>query len=65
VVLIAACALQLMPWLALIAFAPLLLRGWLYFFEKPAPLQVRRLGWNELGQAIAFCVLFITVFAFR
>jgi hypothetical protein len=65
VVLAAACALKLMPWLALIAFAPLLLRGWLYFFEKPAPLRVRRLGWNELGQAIAFCILFITVFAFR
>ena len=65
VVLAAACALKFMPWLALIAFAPLLLRGWLYFFEKPAPLRVRRLGWNELGQAIAFCILFITVFAFR
>ncbi len=65
VVLAAACGLKLMPWLALIAFLPLLFRGWLYFFEKPVPLQVRRLGWNELGQAIAFCILFITVFAFR
>jgi len=60
-----ACGLRLMPWLALIAFAPLLFRGWLYFFEKPAPLQVRRLGWNELSQAVVFCILFVAVFAVR
>jgi len=65
VVLAATCWLKLMPWLALIAFAPLLVRGWLYFVEKPAPLQVRRLGWNELSQAVIFCILFVTVFALR
>ena len=51
-----------MPWLALLAFAPVLFRGCLYFFQKPAPLQVRRLGWSELGQAVAFCILFICAF---
>jgi len=65
VVLAVGCRLKLMPWLALIAFAPVLFRGWLYFFEKPAPLQVRRLGWNELSQAVIFCTVFIAVFAFR
>jgi len=65
VVLALACELTLMPWLVLIAFAPLFVRGWLYFFEKPAPLQVRRLGWSELSQAVIFCILFVTVFAFR
>lgn len=65
IVLAVACKLKLMPWLALIAFTPLLIRGWLYFFQKPAALQVRRLGWNELGQAVVFCILFIAVLAFR
>ncbi len=52
-----------MPWLALFAFAPILIRGWFYFFRKPGPLMVRRLGWNELSQAVGFCVLFIAAFA--
>jgi hypothetical protein len=59
----AVCVLGLMPWIALIAFVPLLFRGWFYFFQTTGPLVVRRLGWNELGQAIAFCALFITSFA--
>jgi hypothetical protein len=45
--------------MASIAFAPLVFRGWFYFVQKPSPLIVRRLGWNELKHAIAFCVLFI------
>ena len=61
--LVAACALHSLPWLALIAFVPLLLRGWIYFVQKPAPLIVRQLGWSELRQAIIFCVLFIAAFA--
>ena len=61
--LFVACFAKLMPWIALIAFSPLLLRGYLYFFQKPGPLVVRRLGWNELAQATAFCVLFISAFA--
>jgi len=58
-----ACLRGLMPWLALIAFAPILFRGWFYFFERPGPLSVRRLGWSELAHAVAFCVLFIAAFA--
>ena len=61
-VLAVACVRGLIPWLALIAFLPILLRGWIYFLQKPTPLVVRRLGWNELGQAIAFCVLFVGAF---
>jgi hypothetical protein len=59
-----ACWRAWMPWVALIAFLPLLFRGWFYFFRKPVPLQVRRLGWNELGHAVAFCFLFIAAFGF-
>jgi hypothetical protein len=63
VVLTVACLAGLLPRVASIAFAPLLFRGWFYFIQKPAPLMVRRLGWNELAQAVAFCVLFIAAFA--
>jgi len=62
-VLALACLRGLMPWLALIAFVPILFRGWFYFFQNPGPLVVRRLGWNELAHAVAFCVLFIAAFA--
>ena len=56
------CVARLMPPIASIAFAPLLFRGWFYFIQEPAPLIVRRLGWNELKHATAFCVLFIATF---
>ncbi len=61
-VLAVVCMRGLMPWAVLIAFIPILFRGWLYFFRKPGPLVVRRLGWNELAQAVAFCILFIATF---
>lgn len=63
-VLAITCQLGWMPWIVLIAFAPLLLRGCYYFIQEPAPLVVRRLGWNELAQAIVFCLLFISTFIF-
>jgi hypothetical protein len=58
-----ACLAHVIPAIASIAFSPLLFRGWYYFIQGPAPLVVRKLGWNELTHAIAFCVLFITAFA--
>jgi len=57
--LIGLCLRSFMPSTALIAFAPILIRGWIYFFQKPAPLKVRKLGWSELAHAIVFCILFI------
>lgn len=63
VVLTVACLSGLLPAIASLAFSPLLFRGWFYFIQKPAPLVVRKLGWNELSQAVAFCVLFILAFA--
>ena len=56
-----ACVTGLFPKFASLAFAPLLFRGWFYFIQKPAPLAVRKLGWSELAQAIAFCALFISI----
>ena len=52
-----------LPQFASLAFAPLLFRGWFYFLQKPAPLVVRKLGWNELAQAIAFCMLLVATFS--
>lgn len=57
-----ACLNRLMPPLASLAFAPLLFRGWFYFVQEPTPLIVRRLGWNEMKHAAAFCVIFIATF---
>jgi hypothetical protein len=62
--LVLTCLRGLMPWLALIAFAPILFRGWFYFFRKPGPLVVRRLGWSELTHGVVFCILFIAALAF-
>jgi hypothetical protein len=62
-VLTIACMTRLLPEFAPLAFAPLLFRGWFYFIQKPRPLLVRRLGWSELSQAVAFCIVFIATFA--
>lgn len=64
IVLVTICWVGLMPWVVLIAFVPILFRGSLYFLRKSGPLVVRRLGWNELAQAVSFCVLFIAAFLF-
>jgi len=58
-----ACVSGFLPRFASLAFAPLLFRGWFYFLQKPGPLVVRKLGWNELTQAIVFCALLIAAFA--
>ncbi len=58
-----ACLAGVIPAIASLAFSPLLFRGWFYFIQEPAPLVVRKLGWSELSQAVAFCVIFIAAFA--
>ena len=58
-----ACVGGLLPQFASLAFGPLLFRGWFYFIQKPAPLVVKKLGWSELAQAIAFCVLLVATFS--
>ncbi len=47
------------PGLILMAFGPLFLRGFAWFFESPRPLQVHRLGISELVYAIIFGIIFI------
>lgn len=52
----------LLPGLILMAFSPLLARGFAWFFASPRPLKVHRLGISELFYAIAFGMLFIVGF---
>lgn len=50
------------PGLAVLAFAPILVRGVLLIARKPAALNVHRLGWTELANAAAFGILLCLAF---
>lgn len=54
----------LFPTLAAFAFGPVVFRGVIWFFRKPQPIVVRRLGWTELAQALLFGVLLTSGFCF-
>jgi hypothetical protein len=47
----------LLPGLAALAFAPIVVRGFLLFARRPGPLNVHRLGWTELTNAVVFGAL--------
>jgi len=53
---------RLLPKMSVVAFHPMLLRGAAWFFKKPRPLHVHRLGWMELGFALIFGVMFVSGF---
>jgi len=61
--LLAAARLSYLPPLAILAFVPALARGAAWFFRGAEPLDVRRLGWSEMKQGVAFGVLLALVFA--
>ncbi len=61
-VLAAAWRIHLLPGLALLAFLPLLLRGFLWFVSAARPLVVKRLGWIELAHGVVFAVLLIAAY---
>jgi hypothetical protein len=61
-ILALACYFSWLPELTLIAFGPVLFRGFVWFAKKPQPIVVRRLGWTELAHAVAFGVLLTTSF---
>jgi hypothetical protein len=62
--LIVAASFGFLPWLALLAFAPVLFRGVAWFLRSAQPLAVRRLGWSELAHAVAFGALLVAAFRF-
>ena len=51
-----------LPGVIAMAFGPLFLRGFAWFFDSPRPLQVYRLGISELFYAVVFGVIFIAGF---
>ncbi len=53
-----------LPGLAGLAFVPVILRGLVWFVERPSPLEIRRLGLTEFGHALIFGVLVILGFYF-
>jgi hypothetical protein len=53
-----------LPELTLVAFGPVLFRGFVWFIKKPQPIVVRQLGWTELAHAVAFGVLITASFCF-
>jgi YwiC-like protein len=62
--LVLAVNLRLLPWLAMLAFVPVFVRGIAWFLRAVQPLTVRRLGWSELAQSVAFGVLLVMAFQF-
>jgi hypothetical protein len=55
---------QILPLFAIVAFAPALVRGWRWLFQKPEPLNVKKLGWSEMKQGLAFGVLLAVAFLY-
>jgi YwiC-like protein len=53
---------HLLPGIALVAFAPLLVRGFMWFNSGAQPLAVKRLGWTELAHGVAFGILLIAAY---
>jgi YwiC-like protein len=60
--LLLACRAHLVPALAIVAFLPLLGRGFWWFLSGTGPLAVRRLGWSELGHGVVFGLLLIAAY---
>jgi hypothetical protein len=56
-VLILASRWQILPSFSIMAFIPAVIRGSQWFLQKPEPLDVKRLGWSEMKQGVAFGLL--------
>ncbi len=61
--LLGAFELHLMPKRAVLAYHPMMLRNLWWYFQKPGPLNVHRLGLRELISAVLFGAIFIVALA--
>src|SRR5208283_2167943 len=61
-VILAACRFGLFPGPVALAFVPVLFRGTLWFVRGRRPLDVHKLGFSELTQALVFGALLCTAF---
>jgi hypothetical protein len=50
---------NVVPWAVLLAFAPALWRAAAGLRRQDATLNVRRLGWSEVGLTVAFVLILI------
>lgn len=55
---------HILPALATLAFLPAVLRGSRWFFQQTEPLDVKRLGWSEMQQGVAFGLLLALAFLY-
>jgi len=60
--LVAACRFDLFPLATALAFLPVLLRGTLWFISGQRPLDVHKLGFSELRQALIFGAVLCAAF---
>ena len=60
--ILAACRFGLFPAAMALAFVPVLLRGTLWFVRRHRPLDVHKLGFSELTQALIFGALLCASF---
>jgi len=63
-VLISASRLHILPSFSIMAFMPAVVRGSQWFWQKPEPLDVKRLGWGEMKQGVAFGLLLVGTFLY-
>ena len=61
-ILVLAPLWRIVPSFLIIAFVPAIVRGFYWFFKKSEPLDVKRLGWSEMKQGVAFGVLLAFAF---
>jgi hypothetical protein len=61
-VILAACRFGFFPAALAVAFVPVLLRGTLWFVRRQRPLDVHKLGFSELTQAMIFGALMCVAF---
>lgn len=62
IVVVALCRANVFPSLVILAFAPVLVRGTLWFLRGRKPLDVHKLGLAELAQAMIFGALLCAAF---
>jgi len=62
IILIIGSVVRLVPALTILAFVPSLLRSSIWFTSSRKPLDVHKLGWLELTNAVLFAVLLIAAF---
>ncbi|MDR3748383.1 MAG: YwiC-like family protein [Acidobacteriota bacterium] len=60
--IVVACRLRLFPVAIAVAFAPVLLRGIVWFVRGRQPLDVHKLGFSELAQTLIFGALLCAAF---